>query len=204
MFDVGCWMLNSGFSIFAQRPGRGGVLGLHLDQVPILSQLIQKDDDHALQVALLVAEEPDEQRQSQQHQPQPWQPRPEETADEQFNPAQRPETDPGAQAQRARSRQRMSCLARGCSSATVVSCSWLQRVSLDLHVVIAPADVGFVRPAVLVQPAQNIGHQSQPVEALLGPVLHLAQGLLAVAQREGIQRLAAPPARWARRSRRPR
>src|ERR1035437_7331280 len=41
-------------------------LGLHFGQAPFFGQLIQQHGDHAPQVPLLTAEEPDKQRQRQQ------------------------------------------------------------------------------------------------------------------------------------------
>ena len=46
--------------------------------------------------------------------------------------------------------------------------------AVDFHVVVAPADVGFVWPALLVESAQNVGDELEAVDAPLGPILDLA------------------------------
>ncbi len=61
---------------------------------------------------------------------------------------------------------------------------------INFDIVVAPAGVGLVRPTLLVEAAENGGHQHQTVKALLGPILDFAQRLLAVAQRDRFERLA--------------
>src|SRR5438445_548450 len=57
----------------------------------------------------------------------------------------------------------------------------------DFHVIFAPADVGFVGPALLVQAFQDGVQKLDAVHKMVGPVTRLVEGNTSVAQGDGIK-----------------
>src|SRR5262249_47921907 len=61
--------------------------------------------------------------------------------------------------------------------------------AINLDIVVAPADVRFVRPPLLVQVPQNIADKCQTIHRFTAPILRLINGFTAFAQRDRFERL---------------
>src|SRR5690349_14886300 len=62
--------------------------------------------------------------------------------------------------------------------------------AVDFHVILAPTNIGFVRPALRFQSLENGRGEGQPIKRLLGPITHFVQRLAALTQGYGIQVVA--------------
>src|SRR5260370_31464480 len=68
-------------------------------------------------------------------------------------------------------------------------------IAEDFDIIVAPAYVGFVGPALLIEAPQDGRHPGDPIHAFGRTVLNFMQGLFAVAKGDGIERVAGPQGR---------